>query len=57
MGWQEMVEIRDGIISLKKFYPVCPICQQEREFDERSGILKKGRCFDCCLESPGEGGE
>ena len=51
MGWQEMVEVRDGVISLKKFYPVCPVCQQERDFGERSGILKTGRCPECSLES------
>lgn len=50
MSLGEFCIVEDGLIRLEYRYPVCPVCNAQRPFDERSFIQKMNCCRPCDME-------
>ena len=50
MSLGEFCIVEDGLIRLEYRYPVCPVCNAQRPFDERSFIQKMNCCRPCDIE-------
>ena len=37
----------EGILRLRRIYPRCPLCNEERPYDERKFISVAGMCQRC----------
>ena len=51
MSLAEFCIVEDGVLRLRYDYPLCPVCNGERPFDERNFIRKMGCCRPCDTEN------